>query len=119
MKKIILVEDDRPIQEAFSMAFVNRGYTIEIFDNGQSILERSVGMPDIFVLDRNISGTNGLQLCNFIKSENAYQQIPVVIMSAFPGIAKEAEEAGADAVITKPFALRVLRETIDRLTDVK
>jgi len=68
------------------------------------------------VLDKNISGTNGLDVCRFIRDTASYKQIPVIILSASPDVVSQGIEAGADNVITKPFSLKKLRKTIFKCT---
>lgn len=114
MKKIILVEDDEPIRDAFALALSNENYDIQMYATGQAILQKEVAAPDLFVLDRNISGTNGIDLCRFIKSDDTYKEVPVLIMSAYPEVKEAAAEVGAAGAIIKPFILKTLRETISQ-----
>ncbi len=44
----------------------------------------------------------------YLKSQNSTKNIPVIIVSATAGIAKMAEEAGADDFIEKPFQIKYL-----------
>jgi DNA-binding response OmpR family regulator len=115
MKKIVLVEDDEPIRDAFAMALSRGDYDIQMYASGDAILQKEIAEPDLFVLDRNISGLSGIDLCRFIKMDEAYKDVPVLIMSAFPGVVDAAEEAGAAGTIVKPFLLKTLRETIGQL----
>jgi len=116
MKKIVLVEDDVAIRDAFSIALDQNHYELYAFESGDSILEKQVIIPDLFLLDKNIAGTSGLELCRFIKSDEIYQHTPVVILSASPDIKSQAQKAGADDIIRKPFSLKVLREVIAKYT---
>jgi len=112
MKKIILVEDDPDIQEVFAASLDSSIYAIVSYVSGAPILEEQVEAPDLFVLDKNISGFNGLTICRFIKNSPLYKHIPVLLLSASPDIMEAAKEAGADGAIAKPFSLKILRETI-------
>jgi CheY-like chemotaxis protein len=66
------------------------------------------------VLDRQLSGQDGLKVCKFLKSQNTTKHIPVIIVSATPGIGKMAKEAGADDFIEKPFQIKDLLGVVER-----
>lgn len=117
MKKIILVDDDAAICDVFTIALDQEKYNILAYTKSEPILVNQVEIPDLFVLDKNIAGTNGLDVCRFIKSSRLYNQVPVVIISATPNIGAIARQAGADDVIIKPFTLKTLRTMIEKYTD--
>lgn len=79
-------------------------------------MNNDIEAPDVFILDKNISGTDGLAVCRYIKQCEVYKNVPVIMLSANPDIVKLAGEAGADGVIEKPFSLKRLRETLIMLT---
>lgn len=112
MKKILLVEDDPAIQEMFSMVFKEPEYTITCYMNGQLLLKNNYPLPDIFILDKQLSGNDGLDICRHLKSHSQTCLIPVVMISANPLILELAREAGADNVLLKPFRLADLREMV-------
>jgi DNA-binding response OmpR family regulator len=116
MKKIILVEDDTAIQEVFLLALDAGKYEVLTFNTGDAILEGELAIPDLFMLDKNIAGTNGVDLCRFIKASHLYNRTPVVILSASPNIKELAKGAGADDFIVKPFTLKTLREVTAKYT---
>lgn len=114
MKNIVLIEDDEPIRDIFRILFMNSDYRVTAYENGDQITSGQVESPDLFILDRQISGTNGLDLCRFIKRNKKYNKVPVIMLSASPDIEEMALEAGADDAISKPFSLKKLRDIIAR-----
>jgi DNA-binding response OmpR family regulator len=64
------------------------------------------------LLDRQLSGQDGLKVCRFLKSQSQTKDIPVIIVSATPGIGKLAQEAGADDFIEKPFQMKELLNVV-------
>ncbi|ACU61868.1 response regulator [Chitinophaga pinensis] len=114
MTHIVLVEDDAPIRFIFQLAFPSRNYSLTDLENSDKIINGEIDVPDVFILDKQISGINGLDVCRFIKSNDKFKNVPVIIMSAAVDIVAQAKEAGADAAISKPFSLNTLRETISR-----
>lgn len=116
IKRIVMVEDDQAIMDAFQMAFKTTfniaEYELVQFENGKKIIEHEIIAPNLFILDRHISGTDGLDVCRFIKNSNLYKHVPIIMLSANPNINTLAQDAGADDTITKPFPLKKLQETV-------
>jgi len=112
MKTIILIEDDKAIRDVFFLALDPGKYEVSTFETGSVILESRLAVPDLFMLDKNIAGTDGLALCRFIKASEVYNHTPVIILSASANIREVAMAAGADDAISKPFTLKALRDII-------
>jgi two-component system chemotaxis response regulator CheY len=67
---------------------------------------------DLIVTDINMPDINGLELVSFVKSNPAYREIPLVIVST-EGSERDRDkglELGADAYVVKPFDPEALRE---------
>lgn len=113
-KKILITDDDEGIQDIFKIIFERAGYDVEIFAEPLPILRNDFSSPDLFLLDRQLSGYDGLQICRFLKNQNSTKDIPVIIVSATPGIDKLANEAGADDFIEKPFQMKDLLTLVEK-----
>ncbi len=113
-KKILITDDDEGVQDIFKLIFERAGYEVQVFGEALSILENRFSSPDLFVLDRQLSGQDGLKVCKFLKSQNSTRNIPVIIVSATPGIGKLAREAGADDFIEKPFQIKDLLGVVEK-----
>jgi DNA-binding response OmpR family regulator len=105
----VLVVDDEPIVREVVVRYLEReGYaTIEASDGegARSLLERET--PDLVVLDVMLPGTDGLELCRWIRGRS---ELPVIMLTAR---GEEADrivglELGADDYVTKPFSPREL-----------
>jgi DNA-binding response OmpR family regulator len=105
----VLVVDDEPIVREVVVKYLEReGHTtLEAGDgdDARALLER--GEPDLVVLDVMLPGTDGLELCRWIRSRS---QLPVILLTAR---GEEADrivglELGADDYVTKPFSPREL-----------
>lgn len=114
MKTIILVEDDSAISDALSLALVSPTCRVLTMENGQAVINSEVDAPDLFILDRNIAGVSGIFLCHFLKYNNKYKHVPVIMISATPDIITEAQHAGADGAIEKPFSIHTVREVVKK-----
>ena len=102
-KKIFIIEDDETVQGMLKMIFEKAGYEIEISNDGQSVFQRQDQWPDLFVLDKQLLGYDGLEICRYLKSQSPTSNIPVIMVSATPGIEPLALQAGADDFMEKPF----------------
>ena len=111
-----MAEDDPGIQDSARLIFERAGYRITIFPNGDPLLSGAFDIPDIFILDKQLSGVDGLDICRHLKSMAATARIPVIILSASPQIVRLAELAGADAALEKPFKMQELRHLVTGLT---
>lgn len=112
MKRIILVEDDEAIREIFQLVFRNDDYQLINLANGDKIVNCEIDAPDLFIFDKQVSGTNGIELCRFIRKCEKYNEVPVIMISASPGILVAAKDCCVDDATSKPFSIKKLREMI-------
>jgi DNA-binding response OmpR family regulator len=112
MKKIIFAYDDPTIHDVVSLILEGE-YDVTVFSGGESLLKNEFVLPDLFLLDKQLSGTDGLDICRFLKSQESTKHVPVIIISANPKIFELAKNAGADAAIEKPFPIKELRDLIE------
>src|SRR5687767_2815568 len=105
----VLVVDDEPIVREVVVRYLEReGYaTLETGDgdDARRLVEREA--PDLVVLDVMLPGTDGLELCRWIRARS---EMPVIMLTAR---GEEADrivglELGADDYVTKPFSPREL-----------
>jgi len=105
----VLVVDDEPIVREVVVRYLEReGYATLEADDGEdarSLVERE--SPDLVVLDVMLPGTDGLELCRWIRARS---ELPVIMLTAR---GEEADrivglELGADDYVTKPFSPREL-----------
>jgi DNA-binding response OmpR family regulator len=105
----VLVVDDEPIVREVVVRYLEReGYaTLEAGDGdlARSLLEGSE--PDLVVLDVMLPGTDGLELCRWIRTRS---ELPVILLTARGDEADRIVglELGADDYVTKPFSPREL-----------
>jgi CheY-like chemotaxis protein len=114
MKRIICVEDDADTLDALRFIFDPTVYEVTLYSNGNAILENKAAIPDLYILDKQLSGVDGLDVCRHLKSQPATSHIPVIILSASPHIMNLAAAAGADGMLEKPFSIQALRDLVQR-----
>ncbi len=117
MKTVIIIDDDTVILDVFKLVFERAGYAVTIFNRGEIILNEKFDEPDIFIIDKQLSGADGLDLCRFLKSRESKQNTPVIVFSASPHIYKQAKDAGADDFLEKPFKTKTLLQMVEKHID--
>src|SRR5688500_15245730 len=105
----VLVVDDEPIVREVVVRYLERAghETLEAGDGDRARELVESRHPDLVVLDVMLPGTDGLELCRWIRSRS---QLPVILLTAR---GEEADrivglELGADDYVTKPFSPREL-----------
>lgn len=112
MKRMIIVEDDPGLAEMIVLAFASTDLEITCFGNGKLIMDGTYQRPNLFLLDKQLPGIDGLDICRHLKSSEETRMIPVIIMSANLSIAELAGQAGADDLIMKPFNIGNLKKMV-------
>jgi len=101
--RILLVDDEVPIQRAVAPLLRSRGYDVDVAATGDDALKSvRTHPPDLIVLDLGLPDIEGTEVCRRIRAESA---IPIVVLSARGAEADKvtALDLGADDYVTKPF----------------
>lgn len=106
----ILVVDDTPDNLRLLIRILQKqGYKVRPVTNGFSALEAiQSSPPDLILLDIMMPDLDGYELCQQLKAEPQFSQIPIIFLSAIEeGINKaKAFEVGGSDYITKPFQMK-------------
>lgn len=113
-KRILIADDDASLRDLFQIILEKAGYDIEIKEDANEIFENKFKVPDIFLVDKLLSGIDGLDICRYLKNNDKTNHIPVIMVSAMPNIGVSATDAGADDFIEKPFDVTHLLSVIER-----
>ncbi len=108
-RKILIVEDERKIADTLKMGLEEHGYYVEVaYDGNIGWKMFEMHSYNLVVLDINLPGTNGYELCKMIRASNL--QIPVIMLTALSTLNDKIEgyDAGADDYVIKPFEFREL-----------
>lgn len=121
MKKQILLVEDSPTQsKEYALILSKEGYEVEIAEDGIIALNMAATHPpDFIVLDVNLPGMDGFQVCRRLKRDPKLATIPVVMLTAEDTASDTLHglESGADDYIPKDvFAIENLLSTLNALT---
>jgi len=110
--RILLVDDEQPIQTLLSFPLQRDGYEVVAVSDGQEALARFAEQQfDLVVLDLMLPKVDGLEVCKRLRARSS---VPIIMLTA-----KSEEidkvlglELGADDYITKPFSMREFRSRV-------
>ncbi len=108
MNRILVVDDEVQILRALRRALDARGYEVVTAADGEEALEEvERSMPDLVVLDLNLPGISGFEVCRRLRG---WSQVPILILSVREDEAGKvrALDLGADDYLTKPFGVEEL-----------
>ncbi len=100
----ILVCDDDPSLRELVRAVLGSGYRfIEAADGTEALAAARELDPDLIVLDVMLPGLSGIEVLEEIRSDEKLKDMPVVVITAWSHTEIEAQVAGADRFVSKPF----------------
>ena len=116
---ILLVDDDRQVVKYLRNSLVEGGYTVKSTPSGQHALNLiAKHMPDLLVLDLNMSEPDGFDLLVAKRSRFPYLRILVISGYLHGALLKAAKALGAIETLEKPVEAEVLvakvREVLGR-----
>jgi ribonuclease P protein subunit RPR2 len=115
--RILLVDDDPALRTLLRTTFEVADVDVVEAD-GADAARRSIraARPDVIVLDVNMPGTTGLELCEQLKADPATTDIPIILLTGSTGgTTAAAKRVGADAFVRKPFSPLELLAVAERL----
>jgi DNA-binding response OmpR family regulator len=109
-RRVLLIEDDADIAEAIGYQLEKVGLQVRVARTGEEGLDAVRRGVDLVLLDLNLPGMDGLEVCRMIRRQQTTAHVPIIIVSAR---ADEVDrvlglEMGADDYVVKPFSLKEL-----------
>lgn len=106
-KKVAIAEDDRTISDLISLHLRDLECDVKAFDKGDEALKYMLGNDlDLIILDINLPGKNGLEICRILRQNNIFTKILVLTAKSEEDDKVIGFESGADDYLTKPFGIR-------------
>lgn len=115
-RKLLLADDSATIQKVIDLTFADEGVQVVSVSSGQEAINRLLETkPDVVLADVFMPSPNGYEVCEYVKTNEQFKHIPVVLLvgSFEPFDEAEARRVGADDILTKPF--QSIRRLIDRV----
>ena len=109
-KRVLVIEDDPDIAEAITYHLERAGVSVKVARTGEEGLEGVRRGADLVLLDLNLPGMDGLEVCRMIRRQPTSAHVPIIIVSARGDEVDRVLglEMGADDYVVKPFSLKEL-----------
>ena len=104
--KILAIDDDSVSRNMIGRALSDQNFELFYAEDGEEGLAKtSEHMPDIIILDVEMPGMNGYEVCEKIRSSSQLAEIPIVFLSSHSSLRERMQgyEAGGDDYLIKPF----------------
>lgn len=113
MRQLFIVDDDYDILLSLKIWFTKKGFDVKVFQHSKPFFEELYqSRPDLILLDINLNGEDGRDICKRIKSEFILDR-PVILFSANANALLDYEESCADGFLHKPFSLHQIYTLIN------
>ncbi|WP_299247829.1 response regulator transcription factor [uncultured Cytophaga sp.] len=104
MHKLLLLEDDNILSKEINVFLTKHEYVCTcVYDGSLVVKQFRLNSFDLVILDINVPGINGLEVCKKIREENT--KVPILMLTAFSEVDDKvtAFNNGADDYLVKPF----------------
>ena len=115
MPHVLIVEDEPSIVTPLRFLMEQEGCSVQVVADGANVMAAvEAKRPDLILLDVMLPSRNGYDLCNAIREQPEGQDIAIIMLTV-KGRDVDIEKGyamGADAYITKPFAVADVVDTV-------
>ena len=122
-KKILVVDDVQDNVDLMAEMLEDAGYdVVEAISGKQALDQAATEHPDVIILDVQMPGMNGFEVCKILKSTEGLKDIPVIFLTAAMLSEQnivEGLDLGAHDYVTKPFREKELLARISRMVQIK
>ena len=115
-KKILIVDDEETNRKIITLALEGEGREVIFAGDGEEAFTMAkANRPDLIIMDVMLPKINGFEATRRIRGDEELKDVPVIALTArtMDFDKKQAEEAGCDDFITKPFRIGELRRRIE------
>ncbi len=115
---VLAIDDDKFVQKIIIKALESNLLKVRTADNGESGIEKALQkVPDIILLDVEMPGINGYEVCDRLKNIEETKDVPIVFLSSHSSLRERLQgyEVGADDFFVKPFETEYLLARISVL----
>ena len=107
--RVLIAEDERRVAEAVARGLRREGLAVDVANDGaQALYKARVNPYDVVVLDRDLPGMHGDEVCRLLNAEQPETKILMLTASGTIDDIVDGLALGADDYLPKPFAFEVL-----------
>lgn len=114
MKKVLIVDDNSDILWVVETILKRYGFEVLTTLRGEEVMAKTKKHnPQLILLDVFLSGVDGIEVCNLLKSNPETKDIPIIMFSAHTNFNDVMKFCRADDFVTKPFDTNELVKKIN------
>jgi CheY-like chemotaxis protein len=114
--RILLADDSVTIQKVVELTFMDEDYEVVAVSNGDDALSRlDEVQPELVIADVHMPGANGYEVCRRVKERKPGMPVLLLVGTFEPFQEDEANRAGADGYLKKPFDSQELLRRVEAL----
>src|SRR5688572_5215866 len=120
MARILVIDDDDSLLEVMRMMLKRMGHEVIPRNNVRAGIETAFAeQPELAIIDVMMPELNGYQVCHVLRTNQKTKHIPLMVLTALHGndYEQDALASGADAYVTKPVTIEILREEVAKLLE--
>jgi CheY-like chemotaxis protein len=114
--RILIAEDFEENRTALTLILKYAGFDVIEVENGRQAIDAvRQEEPDLVLMDVTLPVLDGLEATREIRSDEKFERLPIIILSAHDNdeIRREAAEAGGSEYLSKPFEVAELKKLIE------
>ncbi len=119
MKRVLVVEDDKFLVNAYRVKLSKAGYDVTVATDGEEVMKLlQTFVPDIIILDLVIPKKDGFSVLLDLKNTNSLKDIPVIVASNLgqkEDIEKATSAGASDYIVKTDLSLKMLLEKIKNI----
>jgi len=118
VKRVVVVDDDPDLGSAIREALANEDVRVEAPGDAQAALPLLLkDAPDLVILDVNMPGMSGWELCAILKRQSGTRSIPILFLTGRQEVKDRitAMQFGGSDYLAKPFSVQDLRRKVKAL----
>lgn len=120
--RILIVDDDPAARDLLGVTLAREEWQLAVAQSGEEALALcSAKLPDIALVDIQLPGMSGIEVCRWLKEQQPATFIPVILITSQTELCDKVRglNGGADEYISKPFSLPELEAQVRALLRIK
>ena len=115
MSAILVIDDEKMVLEIIETALTTFGHYVELAEDGEEGIRKfDEGLYDLVITDLIMPNTDGKEVIDHIRSSKK-RKTPIIGISGTPWM---MEDSGVDSILSKPFPIKALLDTVRDLVPV-
>lgn len=119
---VMVVDDSATVRKLVTVALQGAGYRVFSLADGLQVAEglKANGPPALAILDINMPGLDGFQVCTLLRETPETAKVPIVFLTGKDGFFNKlrGKWAGAAEYLTKPFQPKALVEVVNKIVPI-